>query len=475
MKLFDVIDKQKAYDEAAILKKFKGEAFTRQISVAKNYLSKNILKSLRLYHESSQPDAHLKESLAYIELLFDKGLYDICRKHLNKAKTQAKANEQIEIQQKLMMVEHHLVQRTRSENLLENFNILVRELKTLAKQKYEEEQLMIMDKISFMPIKMGHSHEHNDQGEFEEMMSHPLLQSEEKLGTLKAKVAFHRVWQAHFILKTQFDKATVHTGRIIELYEAENSFSDKLLPNYTSALNNHLNAAQGMNNWIAYETTLDKLRATRPNHPQAEAMWLERVIRFELRYLNRAGRFEEAIARIENEYAPKIKELSSLLQIEARQVIMLNIAPIYIAVGQYEKALDWLNETLDLLEKNLRMDIHMITRYLMVICHYELENVVLLESMMRSFYRYLVKHIELAEFERILLDSLRKMPRAFTKAERLKFFTNLKVELQKSLNESSVRISFELFHLVAWLESKIENRRYSEVFNERYSLAAMNT
>ncbi|MFZ1593345.1 MAG: hypothetical protein WAT27_14735, partial [Chitinophagales bacterium] len=47
--LFNAIDTQDVYDEEALLKKFKTQAFAKQIAVTKNYLWELILRSQRQY------------------------------------------------------------------------------------------------------------------------------------------------------------------------------------------------------------------------------------------------------------------------------------------------------------------------------------------------------------------------------------------------------------------------------------------
>ena len=44
--LFDTIDRQKSYNEEAIIKKFADRKFARRLPVAKNYLYELILKSM---------------------------------------------------------------------------------------------------------------------------------------------------------------------------------------------------------------------------------------------------------------------------------------------------------------------------------------------------------------------------------------------------------------------------------------------
>src|SRR5690606_33276142 len=73
--LFDAIDKQKEYDEAAILKRFKKEAFIKSFSITKSRLYDAILRSLDAYHGNSSTEAQLKKLLHCVEILYKKALY----------------------------------------------------------------------------------------------------------------------------------------------------------------------------------------------------------------------------------------------------------------------------------------------------------------------------------------------------------------------------------------------------------------
>src|SRR5574343_228621 len=74
VRLFEVIDKQNEFDEEKIKKVFTGSNFIKQLHVAKNYLYKLILKSLRNYHSEISPDAELKNMLMDVEILYEKAL-----------------------------------------------------------------------------------------------------------------------------------------------------------------------------------------------------------------------------------------------------------------------------------------------------------------------------------------------------------------------------------------------------------------
>ena len=86
VKLFDVIDKQKEYNEAALLQLFKKEVFIKQFSIAKSRLYDSILRSLDAYNSESSIDSQLKNMLHYAEILFKKTLYEQCVRILASAK-----------------------------------------------------------------------------------------------------------------------------------------------------------------------------------------------------------------------------------------------------------------------------------------------------------------------------------------------------------------------------------------------------
>ena len=89
--LFDAIDAQEEYNEDALLKKFRTQAFSKQFSVAKNFLFELILKSQRSYRANSSKFMRLNALMENGEVLFEKGLYEEAIKMWDKAKYLANA------------------------------------------------------------------------------------------------------------------------------------------------------------------------------------------------------------------------------------------------------------------------------------------------------------------------------------------------------------------------------------------------
>ena len=84
IRLYEAIDNQAEYDEKKLRDVFRNEPFLNQLSVAKNYLYNLVLKSLEVYHTTI--DSEFRSLISQVEILFNKDLYNECRKHLVKAK-----------------------------------------------------------------------------------------------------------------------------------------------------------------------------------------------------------------------------------------------------------------------------------------------------------------------------------------------------------------------------------------------------
>jgi|YNPMSStandDraft_2_1061718.scaffolds.fasta_scaffold00626_3 hypothetical protein len=85
IQIFDVLDKMKSYSEEKLKSYFKDQKTAQHLHVSKNYLLKNLLRSLRSYHQSFSKESELKDILVEIEILSQKKHYALAYKILTKA------------------------------------------------------------------------------------------------------------------------------------------------------------------------------------------------------------------------------------------------------------------------------------------------------------------------------------------------------------------------------------------------------
>ena len=96
IRLFDAIDTQQEYNEAAVKKTFKNEVFIKQLTATKNYLYNLILKSMRIYRSAESPEMQLKDVISDAEILFEKELFTDCETRLEKARRLSEENHFID-------------------------------------------------------------------------------------------------------------------------------------------------------------------------------------------------------------------------------------------------------------------------------------------------------------------------------------------------------------------------------------------
>jgi hypothetical protein len=108
LKLFEVLDAQKEYDEASIIKKYQREPFAKNFIANKAYLYDMILAALRNYQEDSIEEWSIRRNFYKIKILASKGLDKDCEKLIIKTKEKAWQYEQYQTLLDILDVELYL-------------------------------------------------------------------------------------------------------------------------------------------------------------------------------------------------------------------------------------------------------------------------------------------------------------------------------------------------------------------------------
>ena len=117
------------------------------------------------------------------------------------------------------------------------------------------------------------------------------------------------------------------------------------------------------------------------------------------------GEFEEGHRALE-QHLKDVKKFGS--HADERGAFYFQYFYIYFGMGDYEKALIYLNQWLSLPRSVEREDLQSLARILNLIIHYEMDNAILLEYLFRSTYRFLKKRNRAFEFERSVLTFIQK-------------------------------------------------------------------
>jgi hypothetical protein len=126
LRLFISISNQKEYDEIALKSILKDEKSIKNMAAEKYYLKELILKSLKHFHEKNFNDAILYDRLIQIEILYEKGLFEIGYDLLIKSMVVAEKYEKFLIYSLLMIWKiNYDIKLNQSKNIFENIDIAI--------------------------------------------------------------------------------------------------------------------------------------------------------------------------------------------------------------------------------------------------------------------------------------------------------------------------------------------------------------
>jgi hypothetical protein len=136
-------------------------------------------------------------------------------------------------------------------------------------------------------------------------------------------------------------------------------------------------------------------------------------------------------------------------------------------MGDYENSLKWLNKILSKNQNEVRPDLLSFAHILNLILHFELDNIVLLEYIVKSTYRFLYKRKKLYKVEHAVLNFIRSSYGITSKEKLKENFMELYRNLKEITKDPYEKIALEYFDLLSWLESKIENKKFADVVKRK--------
>lgn len=471
VQLFDVLDKQKEYQEDLIYKKIPSLK-KRQLSNTKAHLYKQLLTSLRLIHISSNLDIQIRENIDYARLLYNKGLYLQSLRLLEKVKTQAKENDYSILLLEILEFEKLIESRhiTRSSGMrADELSIETQMLRTQVSSTTDLSNLAL--RLYGLYVKVGYARNEKDYFMVKEFFQANLSKGEyQSFGTYeKIYWCQAHVWY-HYILQ-DFLMCYKYAQKWVDLFEV-NAILKAREPNfYMKAVHNLLAALFNVGHYKAFCTVLEGLEDFVEEN---EIRFTEnsRVHAFTYIHTNRINKvFMEGSFSRGLELIPDLEKNLSLYDpyLDEHRVLVLyyKMACIYFGSGNNRKAIHYLNKVINFKSENLRQDIQCFARILNLIAHYELGNNELIEYQLKSVYRFLSKLDDLHLVQQEILRFLRKtvhMDRKDMKPQ----FEKLKERMKPLREHPYEKRPFLYLDIISWLEAKISGVAVEEIIRSKF-------
>ncbi len=473
MLLFDAIARQKEYDEAAIKRKFRKEKFIRQLTFTKNALTHKIMKALRSFQEGSKnrsESAGLKDLVHNLEILYQKELLNQFKKELKRSKKIAYQAEDFLILLRLLVWEKKYVIEQSAKKTRQKLKKVIEEENKVLQLHTNQTTYYNLSKQILTSLRSKVSDKKKKELlELEDLIQHPLLQSEEQASTFMSKTYYHDTLGLYHWKMGNLSKAFSHYEQLVDLWESspQSEKQDNML--YRQSLGNYLNVchAMGQDKMGLFPFILKKIKSLPKGNLETQIKTFQLTVHHELLYYLNTGKFEEGAKVIEIIEA-ELRTLEQQLPTSELLSIYYNICIIYFFSEDFTKTLLWLNEILSHPRTDVRKDIQQFAKILQFIIHYELDNEEILENLYRSVYRSLKKEEQLHEFEEMVLSYIKQL---------LVINPFDKKALNECYNEfgeaiSSMQAKPDYVHIlgaqetIIWVVSKLQETSMGDIFRK---------
>ncbi|HLC84067.1 MAG TPA: hypothetical protein VJI69_09570, partial [Bacteroidia bacterium] len=393
----------------------------------------------------------------------EKTHFNECVTLLSKAKKLAYKYEKFEILTDIIRLEKKL--NTSETNDINTYNaalVLSEEQKDISsKLENINEYWILFRKISMLMTKYIHLRTEKERKEVGKIIENPLMQNIEKTHTFQSKIYFYQIKSFYYRLIGETEKSSLSRIALLKHWEEQEHFSKEDPAGYIQAIKQVLNIQLDGQKYDAFITTIEKLKKIKSQSESIKLSIFNSYYQLKLVYYINTLSLESD--EFVNESILEMEKLKNKLSKEVELTMYYLLALYFFMQNDFKGALKWNNQVMNDTSAGSREDLKSFSKILNLIIHYELKNFDLLEYILKSAYKHLLKMEHLHLFEKAILKFIHKLPKTNAKADIIPHFKVLRsefIELEKDPNEDKVT---RYFDFVSWLDSKIENKSFVEI------------
>jgi len=471
IKLFDEIDQQEHFDEDAILAN-SPEIKPEQLSNIKAHLYKRILQSLRGYHSSKVPEIEIREIIDFAEILYNRCLYAQCVKVLQKAKKKAKKYDYLELLLEIYKLEKQVLIHTVGKDNQERVNNIVSEVQEVNDRINNINTFTnLAAQLNTFYLKAGFIRDQKDYFKIRKYIKSCLPAYDENVLSLNEKLHLYELLVGYYFFIQDFNEGYNYAKKWVDLFIDSKEIIASRLDMYIKGINNLMIAQYKLLKYHEFVDTHRKLKEIR-NLNYIELNENIQVKLFKYNYVHEFNRyfmlgdFEIGVAHF-NKIKNNIESYITRLDRHSRIIMYYKIACLYFGNDNHREAIAWINRIINEEDVDLREDIHCFARILNLICHYEVGNNDVIEYYIRSTYRFLLKKDDLHNFQKYILNFLKKLNRISSEEQLINQFEGLLKQLLPLTQNRYEKRAFIYFDIISWLECKIRQEPIREVVKEK--------
>lgn len=471
--LFDELDRLTQFDEKKVIAQ-NDWINPEQFSNLKAHLYKKVLQSLKEYTASSNEDIQIREQIDYIQLLFDRSLYQQSMQLLQKAKKAIRKSDNLELHLEVLKWEKNLLPYSITKNNLLHVREVVEEANSV-NEKIGRVNLLtnLSAELNAIYLRTGYIRNKEDYDRINSIFRSQLPGWDPETLSFREKLLWFDIQLNYFSFIQNFEKVYEYARKWVELFEAPPT-SAYYFEMYLKGLNQLLNAQARLVRYNEFRETHKTLRRL-AGHRLVRLNENLQIRLFKYSYAHQfngyfmIGDFKRGVKLLRRIEA-RLEGYIGMLDRHSELVLFYKIACLYFGNGDYRDALKWLNRIINYEDQDIREDVHSFARIINLITHFELGNQDVLEYYLRSTYRFLLKKDDLHLFQQYILEFMKNLRRDMTSKELIAEFVTLRNKLLVLSESKYDKRAFVYFDIISWLESKIERKSVSRIIQEKVTV-----
>lgn len=465
LELFDWIDQQETYNERQLKQDFKGSPLLKQLSVLKNYLKKNILRSLRTFHTDVGTRREVNAMIDYSLILIKKRLYNAAQKMIKKALKICWEHDQYD---QVVFLEHmNLIINRRTGNVKAVKQFIKEghkeELKAIEYQKNHLLYMCLMLDFENHCEELGNHATEEELKPLHELFKHPLLQDPNQAITFKSKGNFWDMHCKYYRLIGNLEKECEAWKNIIQLHKTYPKTIIEFPSHYIQALSKTIELSQVLGDEKEAVGLIQELfdlpkQYKFSNKKYVEGYMLQNYYRLQISQMLEQGQLEAAL-----DFAKMVKKDIGRIEksdtVSEAIYVYLSLAQVHLYTAEYQVALEWVDKLLYHPQQDLHSNTRIQAMLMSLILHYELGNEELIISMIRSYRRKLKSQKSELTVEFQFFSLFLKLLKSDCQSNVKPCFEALKTNLM-TLKDSNAKTKFYSYkNIIRWVDSKIEKRK----------------
>lgn len=471
LKLFDAVDKQEQHDSEKIKQLFP-KSSNSALSNLKAHLYEQLLISLRLLHRN-EASLRVHELLGFANVLYSKGLYLQSLEQLKRARVFAESISDdsslhtiVEMERR---VELFFVTESGENHVME---IVEETLSSRKRLEMRDHWSNIALRLYDYYLKYGHVKNERQFNKVASIFREKVQEIPDDEISIQGQIYKHMAYTWYHSITQNFVLCYRHALDWVHLLESNEVIVKNEPILYLKGMHNVQSALFYSNKPRQFRKAIEQFDTfidARSEYFDENTKKLSVMYRYmgQLNLLFLSGTFRENEAFIA-ELNAWLEEHSSYLDVNRLQVFHYKIACLYFGADDFKNCIVHLNEIIhsDAKGDSLNQDVQCFARILNIVAHYEMGNDDLVESQLKSTYRFLTKFGDFHKVQSCIMQFIRKAIMTH-KSEIGPLLVTLKNQLEEVFDDPFEQRPLLYLDLISWLKSRISGRSVEDIIRER--------